>query len=70
MPGDIRLSFAYHAHPASPVSSRGYRGLVVVLRGALTDLLVVVDFARLRLAGDFFATVERVFVAPVVTFVE
>jgi hypothetical protein len=44
--------------------------LVVVLRVVLADLLVVVEIARLRLAADFFATVERVFVAPVVTFVE
>jgi hypothetical protein len=68
--GDIRRLFAYHADPGSPVSSRDYRGLVVILRLALADLLAVVDLARRRLAADFFLSAERVFVAPVVTVVE
>jgi hypothetical protein len=62
--------FAYHADPGNPVSSRDYRGLVVILRLALADPRAVVDLACLRLAADFFLSAERVFVAAVVTLVE
>ncbi len=59
----------YHADLERPVSSRDYRGFV--LRLALVDFFVVFfDVARLGLAAGFFLTVERVFVAPVVSFVE